>query len=82
MPSGVVTVTTIASMDFPCLFTQPGLVKPYHQVQVMKNLQNCKDEDITIPRCSNIGYIENVKTLHFDIISEVHSNERAVKVRA
>jgi hypothetical protein len=24
-------------------------------------LQNCGDEDVIFPRCSNIGYIENVK---------------------
>ncbi len=55
----LVTVTGIASMDFPCLFAQHGLVIPDDQVQVMIILKNCGEEDITIPRCSNIEYIES-----------------------
>ena len=75
MPSGVKAVSTFASLDFPYLFAQPGLVSPDHQGQIMILLQNCGDEDITIPRCSNIGYIENVKNPCFDEISEVKPNE-------
>jgi hypothetical protein len=41
----------------------------------MMILQNCGDEDITISKCSNIGYIENVKNPYFDKISEVNSND-------
>jgi dUTPase len=55
MPSGVVAVTTIASMEFPCLFAQPGLVSHDDQDQVKIILQNCGDEYIMIPRCSIIG---------------------------
>jgi hypothetical protein len=33
-----------------------------------------------VPRCSNIGYIENVKNPHFDKISEVILNEWELKV--
>jgi hypothetical protein len=43
-------------------------------------LQNCRDEDITIPRCSNIGYIENVKNPYFDKISVVKPNDWEGKV--
>jgi hypothetical protein len=80
MPSGIMAVTTIASMEFPCLFAQPGLVSTDHQGQVMMIFQNCKDDDITILRCSNIGYIENVKNPYFDNISEIKSNELEIKV--
>ena len=75
MSSGVKAVSTVASLDFPCLFAQPGLVTPDHQGQVMIILQNCGDEDITIPRCSSIGYIENVNNPCFDEISEVKQKE-------
>ena len=70
MPSGLTAVSTVASMDFPCLNAQPGLVSPDHQGQVMIVLQNCGDEDIIIPRFSNIGYIENVKIFfcHFPLL--------------
>jgi dUTPase len=51
----------IASMEFPYLFAQPGLVSPHHQGQVMIILQNCGDEDVILPRCSNIGFIKNEK---------------------
>jgi dUTPase len=50
MPNGLVAVTTISSMDFLCLFAQPALVSPDHQGQVVLILQNCGNEDITIPR--------------------------------
>ena len=36
MPSGVKAVSTIASLDFPCLCAKPGLVSPDHQGQGMK----------------------------------------------
>jgi hypothetical protein len=36
----LVAVTTISSMDFPCLFAQPCLVIPDHQGQVMFILHN------------------------------------------
>jgi hypothetical protein len=80
MPSGLMAVTTIASMDFSCLFAQPGLLSPDHQGQVMMILQNCGNEDFTIPKCSNLGYIENVKNPHFDNISEFYSNEWEIRV--
>jgi hypothetical protein len=46
----------------------------------MMILQNCINEDLTIPRCSSIGYIENVKHPHFDQIPEIKSNEWEIKV--
>jgi hypothetical protein len=62
-------------MDFLCLFAQPGLVSPDHQGQAMIIIQSCNDEDITIPSCSNIGYIEHVHYPYFDKISEVKTKE-------
>jgi hypothetical protein len=38
----------------------------------MMVLQNCGDEDITIPRSSKIEYIENVKNPYFDNMSEMN----------
>jgi hypothetical protein len=40
-------------------------------------LQNCGDEDTTIPRCLNI---ENVNNPNFETISEINSNEWEIKV--
>ena len=82
MPSGNKAVSTIISMAFPCLFAQPGLVSPDHQGQVMIILQNCGDEAVTIPICSNIGYIENVNNPYFDKISEVKTNKWEATVSA
>jgi dUTPase len=80
MPSGLMAVTNFASMDFPCLFAQSGLVSPDHHGQMMMIVQNCSNEDITIPRCSNIGYFENAKNPYFDNISEIKSKEWEIKV--
>jgi dUTPase len=80
MLSGLMAVTPIASMYFPGLFAKPGLVSPVHQGQVMMILQNWGDEDMTIPRCSNIGYNEIVKNPYFDNISEIKSNNWEIKV--
>jgi hypothetical protein len=49
MPNGLVAVTTISSMDFPCLFAQPGLVSPDHQGQVMVILQNYETKISQLP---------------------------------
>jgi hypothetical protein len=65
MPRGIKAVYTIASTYFPCLFAQPGLVNSDHQGQVMIILQNWRIENITIPRRSNIGYIENMNNPYF-----------------
>jgi hypothetical protein len=35
-------------------------------------LQNCGKEDSTIPRCSTIGYFENLKNPCFDNIAEIN----------
>jgi hypothetical protein len=47
-------------------------VSPDHQGQEMAILQNCGEEDVIIPICSNIEYIENVNTPYFDKIYEGH----------
>jgi hypothetical protein len=44
------------------------------------NSLKLQDEDITIPRCSNIGYIKNLKTPYFDKILKVKPNEWEAKV--
>ncbi len=46
MPGDVQAVSTIASMEFPYLFAQPGLVSPDLLGHVMIILQNCGDEDV------------------------------------
>jgi hypothetical protein len=43
-------------------------------------LQNCGDEDVTMPKCSNIRYIENVNNPYLDQISEGKTNEWEGKV--
>jgi hypothetical protein len=75
MPSRLRAVSIIASMEFPCLLAQLGPESPDHQDQMMIILQNCGDEDITLPRCSNIENIENVKNPYFDQICEVMSGK-------
>jgi hypothetical protein len=44
MSSGVMAVSTIASMNFPCLFAKRGLLSPDHQDQVMMILQNLGEQ--------------------------------------
>jgi hypothetical protein len=61
MAAGLKSVSTIGNLDFPQIFAQPGLVIPNHQGDVTIQLQNCSDVDITIPRDTVIGYIENLK---------------------
>jgi hypothetical protein len=80
VPRGIKTVSTIPSMDFPCLFAPPGRVSSDNQEQVMIILQNSGNENITIPRCSNIGYTENVNNPYFDKIPEVKTNKWEAKV--
>jgi dUTPase len=82
MPGGVQAVSTIASMEFPYLFAQTGLVSPDYQGQLLIILQNCGDKDVILPRGSIIGFIANVKYPNFDEISEVKQKKWEAKVSA
>jgi hypothetical protein len=46
----------------------------------MFSLQNCANKVITIPRFSNIGYIENANNPCFDSISGIKSKVCEIKV--
>ena len=52
MAAGFKSISTIANLDFPQVFSQPGLVVPDHQGDVTLILQNCSGQDIEIPRGS------------------------------
>ena len=71
MAAGLKCVTTIGNLDFPVLFSQPGLVVPNHQGDVTIMLQNCSDQDIDIPRNTTLGYLENFKNKEFNNISMI-----------
>jgi hypothetical protein len=75
MASGLKAVSTIASMELPCFFAEPGLATPDPQKQMLKILLKCGNEDITISRCSNIEYIEIAKNPYFDKIFAIKANE-------
>ena len=75
MAAGLKTVSTIGNLDFPQLFAQPGLVVPNHQGDVVIMLQNCSSVDITIPRDTVIGFIENLDHEDFNPISEINEVE-------
>jgi hypothetical protein len=79
MAIGLKVISTIASMDFPCLFAQNGLVSLDHQGLAMIIPQNCWDKDFTIFRCSNNGYIGNTNNPYFDEISELKTKYSANK---
>ena len=68
MAAGLKSVTTIGNPDYPALFAQPGLVVPNHQGDVTLLLQNCGDVDMEIPRCTAIGYLENLQNKSFNEI--------------
>ena len=61
MAAGIKSVTTLGNLDYSALFLQPGLVVPYHQGDVTILLQNCSEVNIEIPRCTAIGFLENLK---------------------
>jgi hypothetical protein len=44
------------------------LVVPNHQGDVTILLQNCGDVDMEIPRCTAIGYLENLQNNSFQEI--------------
>ena len=71
MAAGIKSVTTIGNPDYPALFSQPGLVIPNHQGDVTVILQNCGDVDMEIPRCTTIGYLENLQNNAFNEIYPV-----------
>jgi hypothetical protein len=72
MTAGFKSVSTIGNIDHPQLFAQPGLVVPDHQGDVTIKLQNMSDVDIEIPRCTTIGFIENLNNEYFNKISPIN----------
>ena len=82
MPNGVKAVSTVATLEFPCLFAQPGLVCPDFQGHVMIVIQNCGDVDITLPRCTAVGFIENLTNAEFEEISPIKEEEWEAKMNA
>ena len=68
-------MTTVGNNDFPGLFAQPGLVVPNHQGDVTILLQNCTDVDMEIPRCTVIGFIENLTNEEFNEISQIDQED-------
>ena len=79
MPNGIEAVSTVASLDYPSLFAQPGLVCPDVQGNISIILQNCGDEDLRLPRSTIIGYIENTKNPDFEEISLI--DEEVMKAK-
>jgi hypothetical protein len=58
MPNGVWLVLPVATMEFLCLFAQPGLVSPDFQRNVMTITQNRGDVDVTLPCGTSIGILK------------------------
>jgi hypothetical protein len=61
MTAGFKSVSTIGNIYHPQLFGQPGLIILDHQENVTIMLQNMSDVHYEIPRCTAIGFIENLK---------------------
>jgi hypothetical protein len=68
MAASFKSVSTIGSIDHPQLFAQPRLVILDLQGDVTIMLENMSDVDIEIPRCTTIGFIENLKN---DCVKEI-----------
>ncbi len=66
IPGGMKAVSTVASLDFPSLFAQPGLVCPDAEGCVTVLLQNCVDQEITLSRRSVVGFIKNLNNPQFE----------------
>ena len=71
MPHGIRAVLTVACLDFPELFAQPGLVCPDSQGNVTLLMQNCGNTEITMPRNTVVGFIENLNSQDFEEIYPV-----------
>ena len=81
MAAGCKSITTTGSPQFPGLFSHPGLVVPNHQHDVTVILQNCTEVDMEIPRCTVIGFIENLRYPDFNEISMVNPQKGKKKFR-
>jgi hypothetical protein len=68
MAAGIKSVTTVRNPDYPALFSQPGLVVPNHQNDVILLLKNCSDIDMDIPRCTAFVFFENLQNETFNQI--------------
>jgi hypothetical protein len=75
MAAGIQSVTTVRNPDFPALFSQPGLVEPNHQGDITLLLQNCSGVDVEIPRCTAIGFLENLQNDTFKQIQAIDHNQ-------
>ena len=73
MVAGIKSVTTVGNPDYPALFSQPGLVVPYQRGDITILLQNCSDADMEIPRCTAIGFLENLQNGTF---KEIHASDQ------
>ena len=62
MPHGIRAVSTVASLDYPSLFAQPGL-------------QNCADQEITLSRHTTVGFIENLNDPQFERVTPAETTE-------
>ena len=69
MPHGIRAVSTVASLDYPSLFAQPGLVCPDAEGCVTVLLQNCADQEITLSRRTTVGFIENLNDPQFERVT-------------
>ncbi len=66
----------MGSLDNLALLSQPCLVIPNHQGDVTLWLQNCGDEEMEIPRCTAIGFLENLANDTFNEIFVVDEKNR------
>ena len=82
MAAGLKAVTTVENPGYSALFSQPELVVPNHQGDVTILLQNCGDVDMEIPRCTAIGFLENLQNDTFNeiyVLDEKKMEEEASK---
>ena len=68
MPHGIRAVSTVACLDYPEIFAQPGLVCPDSQGHVTLLIQNCGNTDVTMSRNTVVGFIENLNNQDFEAI--------------
>jgi hypothetical protein len=65
MAAGIQSITTVGNPDYPALFSQPGLVVPNQKGDVTILMQKCSDVDMEIPKCTAIGFLENLQNETF-----------------
>ena len=75
MAAAFKSVTTVGNNDVLGLLSQPVLVVPNHKGDVTILLQNCTDVDMEFPKCTVIGYIENLDNDEFNEISKIDQED-------